>query len=140
MSSEVRGKSAEKDKSTQQEEHYETKSDDPPTEFEDPVYELMQEVEIEEECTEMTPEQEEELASQLTRERAKYREMKEFYPIQADESGQGMELQSTVIQSRARRHALGLPPDLIQQIVKEEPDASKQDIGQISEVQRQAIL
>ena len=66
--------------------------------------------------------------------------MKEFYHIQADESGQGMELQSTMIHSRARRHTPGLPPDLIQWIVKEEPDASKQDIGQISEVQPQAIL
>ena len=61
--------------------------------------------------------------------------MKEFYNIQAEESGQGMELQLTVIQSRARWHAPGLPPDLIQWVVKEEPDASKQDIGQISEVQ-----
>ena len=66
MSSEARDKSAEKDESTQQEEHYETKSDDPPIEFEDQVYELMQEAEIGEEYTEMAPEQEEELVSQLT--------------------------------------------------------------------------
>ena len=45
-----------------------------------------------------------------------------------------------MIKSRAKWHIPGLPPDLIQQIVKEEPDVSKQDIGWISEVQRQAIL
>ena len=45
-----------------------------------------------------------------------------------------------MIKSRAKWRAPGLPPDLIQRIVKEEPDASKQDIGRISEVQRQAIL
>ena len=105
------------------------------------MYELMQEEEIEEGYTEMTPEQEEELASHLTpRERAKYREMKEFYHIQVGKSGQGMELWSAVIKLRAKQCAPGLPPDLIQQIVKEEPDASKQDIGWISEVQQQAIL
>ena len=142
MSSEARDESAEKDESIQQKEHYKTESDNPPIEFGDPVYELMQGAEIEEEYTEMTSEQEEELASQLTpqEERAEYREMKEFYHIQADESGQGMELWSTVIQSRAKQHAPGLPPDLIQQIVKVEPDASKQDIEQISEVQQQANL
>ena len=141
MSSEARDESAEKDESTQQKEHYKTKSDGPPIEFEDPVYELMHEVEIEEEYTEMTPKQQEELASQLTpQEKAKYREMKEFYHIQADESEQGMKLRSAVIKSRAKWHAPGLPPDLIRWIVKVEPDASKQDIGWISEVQRQAIL
>ena len=89
----------------------------------------------------MTPEQEEELALQLTpQERAEYREMKEFYRIQADKSGHGMELRSAVIKSRAKWHTPRLPPDLIQWIVKVEPDASKQDIGQISEVQQQAIL
>ena len=62
MSSEAGDESAEKDKATQQEEHYETKSDDPPIEFKDPVYKLMQGAEIEEEYTEMIPEQEEELA------------------------------------------------------------------------------
>ena len=60
--------------------------------------------------------------------------MKEFYHIQADKSGQGMELWSAVIKSRAKWHAPGLPPDLIEWIVKEEPDASKQDVGWISEV------
>ena len=66
--------------------------------------------------------------------------MKEFYHIQTDESGQGMELWSAMIKSRAKWCTPGLPPDLIQWIVKEEPNASKQDIGQISEVQQQAIL
>ena len=66
MSSEARDESVKKDKSTQQKEHYNTKSDNSPIEFEDPIYELMQEEEIEEEYTEMTPEQKEELASQLT--------------------------------------------------------------------------
>ena len=42
MSSEARDESAEKDESTQQKEHYETKSDDPPIEFKDQVYKLMQ--------------------------------------------------------------------------------------------------
>ena len=141
MSSEARDESAEKDESAQQKEHYETKSDNLLIEFEDPVYEFMQEAEIKEEYTEITPEQEEELASQLTpHKRAEYREMKEFYRIQANGSGQGMELWSAVIKSRAKWHASGLPPDLIQWIVKVEPDASKQDIGQISEVQQQTIL
>ena len=54
MCSEARDKSAKKDESTQQKEHYETKSDNPPIEFKDPMYELMQEEEIEEEYTEMT--------------------------------------------------------------------------------------
>ena len=66
MSSEVRDKSIKEDESTQQKEHYETKSDDPPIEFEDPLYKFMQEAEIEEEYAEMTQEQEEECASQLT--------------------------------------------------------------------------
>ena len=65
MSSEARDKSAKKDESTQQNEHYETESDNPSIEFKDPMYELMQKEEIEEEYTEMTLEQEEELASQL---------------------------------------------------------------------------
>ena len=78
------------------------------------MYEFMQEVEIEE-YTEMTREQEEELASQLTPwEQAKYREMKEFYRIQAEESGQGMELRLAMIKSRAKWCAPGLPPDLMQ--------------------------
>ena len=49
-----------KDKSTEEEEHYEAESDEPPVEFEDPMYELMQEEEMEEEYKEMTPEQEKE--------------------------------------------------------------------------------
>ena len=61
--------------------------------------------------------------------------MKEFYCIQADESGQGIELRLAMIKSRAKQCTPGLPPDLIQWIVKEEPDASKQNIGWISEVQ-----
>ena len=130
MSSEVRDKSIKEEESTRQKEHYETESDSPPVEFEDPMYEFMQEAKIEEEYAEMTQEQEEELASQLTpREQAEYREMKEFYHIQAEESGQGMELWSAIIKSRAKWHAPGLPPDLIQQIVREEPDVSKWDIG-----------
>ena len=66
MSLEARDKSVKENESTQQKEHYETESDNPPIEFEDPMYELMQEAEIEKEYTEMTQEQEEELASQLT--------------------------------------------------------------------------
>ena len=66
MSVEVRDESTKKDESTRQEEYYETKSDSPPIEFEYPMYELMQEEEIEEEYGEMSWEQEEELASQLT--------------------------------------------------------------------------
>ena len=54
MSSEARDKSVKKDESTQQKEHYETESDNPPIEFEDLMYEFMQEVEIEEEYAEMT--------------------------------------------------------------------------------------
>ena len=100
---EARDESDKKDESTQQEEYYETESDSPPIEFEDPMYKLMQEEEIEKEYEEMAPEQEEELVSQLTpRERAEYREIKEFYHIQADEMGQGMELRSAMIKERAK--------------------------------------
>ena len=53
MSSEVRDKSVKKNESTRQKEHYETESDNPPIEFEDPMYKFMQEAEIEE-YTEMT--------------------------------------------------------------------------------------
>ena len=61
-----------KDKSTQQEET-EDESDTPPVEFEDQMYELMQEAEMTTEYQEMTSEQEEELVSQLTpREKAEY--------------------------------------------------------------------
>ena len=45
----------------------------------------MQETEMMTEYQEMTSEQEEELVSQLTpREKAKYREMKEYYQLQAE--------------------------------------------------------
>ena len=53
MSLEARDESVKEDESTQQKEHYETKSDNPPIEFKDPMYELMQEAEIGEEHTEM---------------------------------------------------------------------------------------
>ena len=51
-----------KDKSSagKEEEHYETESYDPPVESEDPMFELMQEEELEEEYDEMTPKQERE--------------------------------------------------------------------------------
>ena len=54
MSSEARDESVKEDESTQQKEHFETESDNLPIEFEDPMYEFMQEVEIEEEYTEIT--------------------------------------------------------------------------------------
>ena len=60
--------------------------------------------------------------------------------MQASETEQGMELRSTEIKEKARWHAPGLPMGLIQQMVKEEPDVTKQDIGRITEVQQQAIL
>ena len=130
-----------KDESTEKEEHYEAESNEPRVEFEDPIYELMQEEEMEEEYEEMTPEWEKELVSQLTtQERAEYREMSDFYCTQVDVTKQGMELRSTMIKARMKQRAPGLPPDLIQRIVKEELDLSKQDIGQISEVEWQAIL
>ena len=66
--------------------------------------------------------------------------MKEYYQLQASETEQGMELRSAEIKEKARWHAAGLPMDLIQQMVKEEPDVTKQDIGRITEVQQQAIL
>ena len=55
--------------------------------------------------------------------------MSDFYHTQADVTGQGMELRSTMIKVRAKQWAPGLPTDLIQRIVKEEPDLSKWDIG-----------
>ena len=65
-----KNKSERKDEPTQQEEA-ENESDTPPVEFEDQMYELMQEAEMMAEYQEMTSEQEEELISQLTpRERA----------------------------------------------------------------------
>ena len=101
----------------------------------------MQEAEMTTEYQEMTSEQEEELVSQLTpREKAEYREMKEFYQLQASETEQGMELRSAEIKEKARWRTPGLPMDLIQGMVKEEPDVTKQDIGRITEVQRQGIL
>ena len=51
-----------------------------------------------------------------------------------------MELRSAVIKEKARQCAPGLPMDLIQQMVKEESDVTKQDIGRITEIQQQAIL
>ena len=66
--------------------------------------------------------------------------MKEYYQLQASGVEQGMELRSAVIKEKARRHAPGLPMDLIQRMVKEEPDVTKQDIRRITEVQRQTIL
>ena len=84
--------------------HYETKSYDPPVEFEDPMFELVQEEELEEEYGEMTPEQEREMTSQLMpRERAEYREMTEFYQVQASVTSQGMELRSEMIKERAKQ-------------------------------------
>ena len=87
-----------------EEEHYETESYDPTVEFEDPMFELMQEEELEEEYDEMTPEQEREVTSQLTpRERAEYQEMIKFYQVHASVTGQGMELRSEIIKERAKQ-------------------------------------
>ena len=87
-----------------EEEHYETESYDPPVEFEDPMFELMQEKELEEEYDEMMPEQEREMSSQLMpRERAEYQGMTEFYQVQASVTSQGMELRSEMIKERAKR-------------------------------------
>ena len=113
-SPEARDKSERKDKSTQQEKT-ETESDTPPIEFEDQMYELMQEAEMMTEYQEMTSEQEEVLILQLTpRERAEYQEMKEYYQLQASETEQRMELGSAAIKEKARQCAPGLPMDLIQ--------------------------
>ena len=49
-----------------------------------------------------------------TREKAKYREMKEYYQLQAREMEQGMELRSAEIKEKARQCTSGLPMDLIQ--------------------------
>ena len=95
----------EEDKSPagKEEEHYEAKSYDLPVEFEDPMFELMQE-ELEEEYDDMTPEQEREMISQLMpRKRAEYREMTKFYQVQVSMTGQGMELRSEMIKERAKR-------------------------------------
>ena len=81
-----------------EEEHYEVKGYDPPVEFEDPMFELMQQ-ELEQEYDDMTPEQDREMISQLTpRERAEYQEMTEFYQVQASMTAQGMELRSEMIE------------------------------------------
>ena len=113
-SPEVRDESERKDKSTQQEKT-KTESDNPPIEFEDQMYELMQEAEMMTEYQGMTSEQEEELISQLTpRERAEYREMREYYRLQASETEQRMELRSAVIKEKARWCTPGLQMDLIQ--------------------------
>ena len=112
--SERKDKSERENESTQQEKT-ETESDNPPIEFEDQMYELMQEVEMMTEYQEMTSGQDEELILQLTpRERAEYQEMREYYRLQASEMEQGMELRSAAIKEKARQHALGLPMDLLQ--------------------------
>ena len=106
--------SEKRDELTEQEET-EDESDTPPVEFEDQMYELMQETEMATEYQEMTTEWEEELVSQLTpREKAEYQEMREYYQLQAKERKQGMELRLAEIKEKARRHAPGLPMDLIQ--------------------------
>ena len=102
--------SGKKDEPTEQEET-EDKSDTPSIEFEDQMYELMQETEMTTEYQEMTSEREKELVSQLTlRQKAEYWEMKEYYQLQARE----MELRSAEIKEKARQHAPGLPMDVIQ--------------------------
>ena len=64
--------SGKRDEPTEQEET-EDESDTPPVEFEDQMYELMQEMEMATEYQEMAAEWEEELVSQLTpREKAEY--------------------------------------------------------------------
>ena len=79
-------KSEKRDEPTEQEET-EDESDTPPIKFEDQMYELMQETEMTAEYQEMTSEWEEELVSQLTpRGKAEYREMKEYYQLQAREA------------------------------------------------------
>ena len=106
--------SGKKDEPTEQEETKD-ESDTPPIEFEDQIYELMLETEMRTEYQEITSEQEEELVSQLTpREKTEYREMKEYYQLQARETEQGMELRSAEIKEKARRCTPGLPMDLIQ--------------------------
>ena len=50
--------------------------------------------------------------------------MKEYYQLQAKETEQGMELRSTEIKEKARWRAPELPMDLIQRVVREEPDGS----------------
>ena len=55
--------------------------------------------------------------------------MKEYYQLQVRETEQGMELRLAEIKEKARQHTPGLPIDLIQRVMKEEPDVTKQDIG-----------
>ena len=86
-----------------EQEETEDESDTPPVEFEDQMYELMQQMKMATEYQEMTAEWEEELVSQLTlREKAKYQEMREYYQLQAKETEQGMELRSAEIKEKAR--------------------------------------
>ena len=66
--------------------------------------------------------------------------MTKFYQVQASITRCGMEIRSEMIQERAKQKAPGLSPDLLKRVVKEEPDVTKRDIGQISEVKKQAIL
>ena len=101
-------KSKEKDESekgdepTEQEET-EDKSDTPPIEFEDQMYELMQETEMTTEYQEMTAEWEEELVSLLTLgEKAEYQEMREYNQLQTRETEQEMELRLVEIKENAR--------------------------------------
>ena len=95
-------KSEKRDEPTEQEET-EDKSDTPPIEFEDQMYELIQETEMTTEYQEMTSEWEEEIVSQLTlREKAEYQEMKEYYQWQVREMKQGMKLRSAEIKEKAR--------------------------------------
>ena len=94
--------SEKRDEPTEQEET-EDESDTPPVEFEDQMYKLIQEMEMATEYQEMTAEWEEELVSQLTpREKAKYREMREYYQLQAKETEQGMDLRLAEIKEKAR--------------------------------------
>ena len=51
-----------------------------------------------------------------------------------------MELRLPMIRERAKQWAAGLPLDILQRVVKEEPDPTKQHIEQISKVKKQAIL
>ena len=54
--------------------------------------------------------------------------MKGYYQLQAREKEQGMELRLAEIKEKAIQRTPGLPMDLIHQIMKEEPDVTKQDI------------
>ena len=61
--------------------------------------------------------------------------MKEYYQLQARETEQGLELRLAEIKEKARQCIPGLLMDLIQRVMKEEPDVTKQDIRRITEVQ-----